>query len=113
MGVYGGSPAAEEEDAIVQRVNASGADMLLVAYGAPKQDKWIARNAPRLNVKVAMGIGGTLDYVAGVVTLAPEPMRRAGLEWLYRLVTQPRRARRMLRLPVFALLVVLQRVQSG
>lgn len=108
VGTYAGSPVPEEEDAIVEIVNASGADILLVAYGAPEQDKWIARNLPRLRVKMAMGIGGALDFIAGAVPRAPETMRRYGLEWLYRLYKQPWRLRRMLRLPIFVMLVILR-----
>ncbi|MDE2854844.1 MAG: WecB/TagA/CpsF family glycosyltransferase [Chloroflexota bacterium] len=104
-GAYGGSPAEDEEDKIVAKVNASGADILLVAYGAPKQEKWIARNLPRLEVAVAMGIGGSLDFIAGVVPRAPRWMRNRGLEWLYRLARQPWRFRRMLRLPRFVFAV--------
>ncbi|MFN8530981.1 MAG: WecB/TagA/CpsF family glycosyltransferase [Anaerolineae bacterium] len=109
VGTYEGSPAPAEEDAIVERVNASGADILLVAYGAPEQDKWIARNTPRLRVKMAMGIGGTLDFIAGVIPRAPESFRRMGLEWLYRLYLQPWRIKRMMRLPRFVIAVLLDR----
>lgn len=112
-GTYSGSPAPEEEDAIVALVNASGADILLVAYGAPVQDKWIARNLPRLRVALAMGVGGAFDFIAGVVPRAPHWMRRLGLEWLFRLVRQPWRARRMLRLPRFVLAVLLERHPAG
>ncbi|MCA9891474.1 MAG: WecB/TagA/CpsF family glycosyltransferase [Anaerolineae bacterium] len=108
VGTYSGSPAAEEEDDIVAMVNASGADILLVAYGAPRQDKWIARNIHRLDVKMAMGVGGALDFIAGIVPRAPQQMRDLGLEWLYRLYKQPWRIRRMLRLPVFVMLFVLR-----
>lgn len=104
-GTYGGSPSANEEDRIVQLVNDSGADILFVAYGAPEQDKWIARNLPRLQVSMAMGVGGSLDFIAGLVPRAPEWMRQRGLEWLYRLLRQPWRWRRMLRLPRFVLAV--------
>jgi N-acetylglucosaminyldiphosphoundecaprenol N-acetyl-beta-D-mannosaminyltransferase len=107
-GVYSGSPAGNEEADIVARVNASGADILFVAYGAPEQDKWIARNLPRLRVTMAMGVGGAFDFIAGVVPRAPETMRRLGLEWLYRLYLQPWRFRRMLRLPRFVLAVLIQ-----
>ncbi|MCU0513758.1 MAG: WecB/TagA/CpsF family glycosyltransferase [Anaerolineae bacterium] len=108
VGTYPGSPAPEEEDALVERINASGAEIVLVAYGAPAQDKWIARNTPRLRVKMAMGVGGALDFIAGVVPRAPEAMRRYGLEWLYRLYKQPWRIVRMLRLPLFVVLVILR-----
>ncbi len=107
-GVYSGSPAPDEEDEIVERVNASDADILFVAYGAPEQDKWIARNLPRLNVKMAMGVGGSLDFVAGVIPRAPMTFQRLGLEWLYRLYLQPKRIIRMLRLPRFVLAVLLK-----
>jgi len=82
-------------------VNASGADILFVAYGAPRQDVWIARNRDRLQVRVALGVGGSLDFAAGVVPRAPRWMRRLALEWLFRLLIQPWRWRRMLRLPRF------------
>ena len=94
-GTYAGSPAPDEEDAIIARVRAASPHILLVAYGAPAQDKWIARNLERLGVPVAMGVGGVLDYVAGVVPYAPAWLRRIGLEWLYRLVRQPWRRRRV------------------
>lgn len=105
VGAYAGSPAAAEEDMIVARVNASRADILFVAYGAPQQDKWIARNLPRLQVSMAMGVGGSLDFIAGFVPRAPRWMRDRGLEWLYRLLRQPWRLRRMLRLPRFVFAV--------
>ncbi|MCB9450847.1 MAG: WecB/TagA/CpsF family glycosyltransferase [Anaerolineaceae bacterium] len=111
-GTYSGSPAPEEEDSLVEMVNASGADILFVAYGAPEQDKWIARNTPRLKVSMAMGVGGAFDFIAGVVPRAPLWMRRAGLEWLFRLYRQPWRFWRMLRLPLFALAVVFSRPQN-
>ncbi|MYE26053.1 MAG: WecB/TagA/CpsF family glycosyltransferase, partial [Chloroflexi bacterium] len=108
-GAYGGSPAEREEDEIVAMINASGADILLVAFGAPKQDKWIARNLPRLEVAMAMGVGGSFDFIAGVVPRAPQWMRDRGLEWLYRLLRQPWRLRRMLRLPRFVIAVLRQK----
>jgi N-acetylglucosaminyldiphosphoundecaprenol N-acetyl-beta-D-mannosaminyltransferase len=101
-GTYAGSPNREEEDAIVARVRAANPDVLLVAYGAPAQDRWIARNLERLGVPVCIGVGGSFDYIAGVQPRAPHWWRRLGLEWLHRLVTQPWRWRRMLALPRFA-----------
>jgi exopolysaccharide biosynthesis WecB/TagA/CpsF family protein len=108
VGTFSGSPDPEEEDSIVERVNASGADLLFVAYGAPEQDKWIARNSPRLKVKMAMGVGGALDFIADVVPRAPLWMQRMGLEWLFRLYLQPWRIVRMMRLPHFVLTVFLR-----
>lgn len=102
VGTYAGSPARAEEEAIVARIVAARPDFLLVAYGAPAQDLWIHRNQPRLQVPVAMGVGGTLDFIAGVRKRAPVWMQRLGLEWLFRLIQEPRRWRRMLALPRFA-----------
>ena len=102
VGVYPGSPEPAADDALVARVLAARPDALFVAYGAPQQDKWIARNAARLRVPVMMGIGGTLDYIVGIVPRAPRWMRRLGLEWLYRLVRQPWRWRRQLAIWQFA-----------
>ena len=108
VGTTSGSPAPEEEHSLVERVNQSGADILFVAYGAPEQDKWIARNLPRLQVKMAMGVGGAFDFTAGIIPRAPLWMQRLGLEWLFRLYLQPWRLRRMLRLPRFVLAVLLR-----
>lgn len=111
VGTYAGSPAPEEEADIIARVNASGADILFVAYGAPRQDRWIARNRDKLTVHVAMGVGGTFDFIAGKIPRAPVWMQRLALEWLYRLIQEPRRWRRMLRLPRFVWAVVRHREQ--
>lgn len=100
-GTYAGSPHPDDAPAIIERINQTHADIVLVAYGAPQQDLWIDEHKQKLKVKVAMGVGGAFDYVAGIVPRAPQWMRRLGLEWLYRLIKQPWRWRRMLRLPTF------------
>jgi len=109
-GTYAGSPAPEEEDDIVARITSARPDILFVAYGAPRQDLWIRRNMEALGVPVCMGVGGSLDFVAGVARRAPLWVRRLGLEWLHRLIQEPWRWRRMLALPKFAWLVLRQRV---
>lgn len=101
VGVFSGSPRIEEEKAIIDRVRAAAPDVLLVAYGAPAQDKWIARNLSKLNVPVCLGVGGSFDFIAGITQRAPQWMQRLGLEWLHRLIRQPWRWRRMLALPRF------------
>jgi N-acetylglucosaminyldiphosphoundecaprenol N-acetyl-beta-D-mannosaminyltransferase len=109
-GTYAGSPDAAENDTIVRRINDSGAQLLYVAYGAPRQDKWIERNRHTLtHVRVAMGVGGALDFVSGRAVRAPQWVQNLGLEWLDRLTRQPWRWRRMLALPQFALRVILGR----
>jgi N-acetylglucosaminyldiphosphoundecaprenol N-acetyl-beta-D-mannosaminyltransferase len=105
-GCYAGSPRPGEDDEIVGWVRAARPDVLLVAYGAPKQDLWIARNQARIGVPVAMGVGGSFDYIAGAVQRAPRWMQRAGLEWLYRLLKEPWRLRRQMAIPHFMWLVL-------
>lgn len=107
-GTYAGSPAPDEEDELIERIRVAQADVLYVAYGAPAQDLWIARNLARLPVALAMGVGGTFDFLAGRQRRAPEAMQRMGLEWLYRLYREPWRWRRMLALPRFMMQVVLK-----
>jgi N-acetylglucosaminyldiphosphoundecaprenol N-acetyl-beta-D-mannosaminyltransferase len=105
-GCYAGSPRPEEEDEIVGWVQAAQPDVLFVAYGAPRQDLWIARNQARIGVPVAMGVGGSFDFIAGVARRAPRWMQRFGLEWLHRLIKQPWRLRRQLVIPHFMLRVL-------
>jgi len=111
VGTYSGSPAVEEEDGIVALVKQAKPDILFVAYGAPQQDNWIARNLERLEVPLAMGVGGAFDFIAGVAVRAPRWMQQLGLEWLYRLYREPWRWRRMLALPRFVGLVILRRAK--
>ena len=94
-GWFAGSPALAENEAIVQRILPTRPDILLVAYGAPKQDKWIARNLERLQIPVCMGVGGSFDFIAGTTRRAPRWIRRLQLEWLHRLIMQPWRWRRI------------------
>lgn len=109
-GTYSGSPDPAENEAIVRRINDSGATLLYVAYGAPRQDKWIERNRHTLaSVRVAIGVGGSLDFVTGRAVRAPRWAQDRGLEWLYRLYKEPWRWRRMLALPSFALRVLFTR----
>ncbi|MBX3070294.1 MAG: WecB/TagA/CpsF family glycosyltransferase [Thermomicrobiales bacterium] len=105
----GGHPDPVWDDESLQRIEASGASILLVGYGAPAQVFWIDRNRERLEgigVRVAVGIGGALDYLSGHAKPAPPLLRRVGLEWLWRLMHEPWRWKRQLRLLPFALLAV-------
>ena len=106
VGTYAGNPTADEAAHIIEMINQSQADILFVAYGAPKQDLWIAKYREQLTVRVAMGVGGAYDFVVGKVQRAPRWIQKTGFEWLYRLLQEPWRWRRMLRLPVFLLLVL-------
>jgi N-acetylglucosaminyldiphosphoundecaprenol N-acetyl-beta-D-mannosaminyltransferase len=101
-GCYAGTPRPDDEQHIRALILEARPDVLLVAYGHPAQDLWIARNQPHIRVPVAIGVGGAFDYLAGVVPRAPRWMRRAGLEWMYRLARQPRRWRRIvIAVPLF------------
>ena len=105
-GCFAGSPAPAEAPDILARIERSGAAILLVAFGAPAQDKWIARHRDQLGVRIAIGVGGAFDFISGRVPRAPRIVRQLGLEWLFRLIRQPWRWRRMLRLPRFVWRVV-------
>lgn len=105
-GAWAGSPAEVDNAAQVATINASEADLLYVAYGAPQQDIWINRNRESLTtVRVAMGVGGALDFITGRAVRAPNWVQAVGLEWLDRLRREPWRWRRMATLPQFGLRV--------
>lgn len=95
VGTFAGSPRVGDEPIIHEYIRAARPDVLLVAYGAPQQDVWIARNQAVLGVPVALGVGGAFDFLAGRVPRAPRWMRRTGLEWLFRLIQQPWRIKRI------------------
>jgi N-acetylglucosaminyldiphosphoundecaprenol N-acetyl-beta-D-mannosaminyltransferase len=110
-GTYAGSPVPESDEVIRERIQAAEARVLLVAYGMPAQERWIARNLPLLpSVRTAIGVGGVFDQLAGRVRLPPRFVHAIGLEWLWRLAFEPRRWRRQRVLPVFAALVARQRI---
>ena len=99
----------KDEISIVTEIQACKPDILLVGLGFPRQEKWIAANKDKLPVKVAMGIGGTLDVLAGTVKRAPVVYQKLGLEWLYRLAKQPSRLRRAVQLPLFMIRAILSK----
>ncbi|MBS2011586.1 MAG: WecB/TagA/CpsF family glycosyltransferase [Deltaproteobacteria bacterium] len=81
----------EEQDRIRDVVKAANPDVLLVAFGAPKQEKWIAKHKDRLGVPVSIGVGGSFEMAAGILKRAPVWMQKVGLEWAFRFAQQPRR----------------------
>lgn len=105
-GVRNGYFSAEEVPGIIGDIKAKQADILLVALGVPKQEKWLKANLAQIGVPVAIGVGGSFDVMAGVVSRAPLWMQQTGMEWLYRLLCQPRRILRMMALPRFVYRVV-------
>ncbi|WP_315439768.1 WecB/TagA/CpsF family glycosyltransferase [uncultured Selenomonas sp.] len=105
VGVRNGFFSSADNAAIIAEIRAACPDLLLVALGVPKQEKWIAAHLAELDVPVAIGVGGTLDVMAGVMKRAPHWMQKAKLEWLFRGLMQPKRAGRLLALPKFVLKV--------
>lgn len=105
VGVRNGFFSPADNAAIIAEIRAARPDLLLVALGVPKQEKWIAAHLAELDVPVAIGVGGTLDVMAGVMKRAPYWMQKAKLEWLFRGLMQPKRAGRLLALPKFVLKV--------
>ncbi len=102
-----GFVSQEEMPQLVERINQSGAAILFLALGSPRQEKWFAAHKDALTtVRVVQGIGGTLDTIDGKVQRAPEFWCRHNLEWLYRLAKEPKRIKRQKVLPVFALLIL-------
>ncbi|MDD3861933.1 MAG: WecB/TagA/CpsF family glycosyltransferase, partial [Candidatus Gracilibacteria bacterium] len=96
VGTFSGSPSPEEEKEITNLIKESNANVLFVAYGAPKQELWIARNIKKMpQVKLAIGIGGAFNFIAGILKRAPKFMQKMGIEWLYRLFQEPSRIKRI------------------
>jgi N-acetylglucosaminyldiphosphoundecaprenol N-acetyl-beta-D-mannosaminyltransferase len=93
----------EKEQEVINDINESNADVLVVALGAPRQELWTYQNKNQLHTKIVIGVGGSLDVIAGKVKRAPVFWQKLNLEWLYRLLSQPSRWRRQLALPKFAL----------
>jgi N-acetylglucosaminyldiphosphoundecaprenol N-acetyl-beta-D-mannosaminyltransferase len=102
----------KDDDAVIEKINKAEPDLLLVCLGAPKQELWMKKNGSKLKTKLAIGLGGSLDVYAGVVERAPAKWQKLNLEWLYRLIKQPSRLGRQMRLPAFLFAVIWQRIRG-
>ena len=111
-GVYHGD-LTTPTDEIIEAINHSRADIILVCLGSPLQERWLAENLAKTCCNVGVGLGGTFDFIAKIVPRTPLWMRRSGLEWLYRLFIEPRRLRRQLALPKLAWLVLKNKLLSN
>lgn len=100
---------AEDERAIIDRINELKPDILFVALGAPRQEKWIYKHKKSINTRVAIGVGGSIDIWAGTAKRAPKIYQDLGLEWFYRLIKEPWRYKRMMVLPKFMIKVLLSK----
>ena len=101
VGVRNGYFSEAEEPTIIREIREAQPDLLLAALGVPKQEKWLKKYKEELGVPVSIGVGGTLDVMAGTAKRAPVWMQKAKLEWLFRGILQPKRAGRLLALPKF------------
>jgi len=103
----------QEDTPVVEAIHAARADVVFVCLGAPKQEKWIAKNGAATGARLLVGLGGSLDVFAGSVKRAPEAFQRLGLEWFYRLITQPSRIGRMAKLPLFLVAAAGERLRPS
>ena len=102
----------QDDDPVVEKINAVQPDLLLVCLGAPKQELFMKNHLDELHIKLMIGLGGSLDSFAGTVKRAPKWMIRCNLEWLYRLIKEPKRFGRMLRLPKYLFAVLGKRIRG-
>ena len=102
----------KEEGPVVEKINAARPDVLFVCLGAPKQELFMVNHQAELQVRLMAGLGGSLDSFAGTVKRAPQWMINCSLEWLYRLIKEPKRFKRMLRLPKFLWAVICRRISG-
>lgn len=107
-GTHHGYFTPEQEPEVVRRIAAARPDILFVAFGAPRQERWIRRHQAEIQAPVAIGVGGTFDVLAGRVKRAPAWVQRAGLEWLYRALREPRRLPRLWALPRLVWMTLLE-----
>jgi len=103
----------KEEGPVVEAINAAKPDALLVCLGAPKQEYFMEEHDAQLEVPVMAGLGGSMDVLAGNVQRAPEFFQKYGLEWLYRLCKEPKRWKRMIKLPLYLWDAVIWRIKGG
>ncbi len=96
----------KDDREVIENINSSGAEILFVCLGAPKQEKWMAQHKDEINVHLMLGLGGSLDSYAGTVKRAPDIFIKLGLEWFYRLLKEPKRFGRMLALPKYMFAVI-------
>jgi N-acetylglucosaminyldiphosphoundecaprenol N-acetyl-beta-D-mannosaminyltransferase len=97
VGTDAGSADPSNDRTLQKLINEAAPDILFVAFGAPKQELWLARNLPHLDsVKAAIGVGGAFDFIAGIKKRAPQWMRNLGIEWLFRLFREPKRIKRII-----------------
>lgn len=106
VGYHEGYFKEDSEEKVIEEINSLQPNVLFVAMGAPRQEKWIYENKDKLKVDIAAGQGGTFDYEAGNIKRAPVWMQKCGIEWLWRLIREPKRIKRMAVLPLYLLTIL-------
>lgn len=106
-GLHTGEVNNPDEKAVIEHINKVKPDLLFVALGAPKQEKFISGNMDKINAKIFMGVGGSLDVYSGKVSRAPEIYQKLGMEWIYRAIKEPWRIKRLGSIPVFVFKVLI------
>ena len=106
VGYHEGFFEEDSEEKVIEEINNLRPNVLFVAMGAPIQEKWIYKNRDKLKVDIATGQGGTFDYEADNIKRAPVWMQKFGIEWLWRLIREPKRITRMIVLPVYLLKIL-------
>ncbi|MDR2665237.1 MAG: WecB/TagA/CpsF family glycosyltransferase [Oscillospiraceae bacterium] len=102
----------DDDREVIRIINEAAPDLLAVCLGSPRQELWMAQNAPLLDVPLSAGLGGTLDVISGRVRRAPVLWQKLGIEWLYRLIREPRRLRRIVKLPAYLFAVSLSALRG-
>ncbi len=112
IGAHDGYFDKSEEKRIIEEINQLNPDFLLVGLGVIKQERWIYNNRERLNCRAFIGCGGYIDVMAGKVKRAPIFFQKLGLEWLYRLIKEPKRIKRQMFIPVFMAIVLKEKIMQ-
>lgn len=111
-GTYEGTPSEDDEKKIIEIINKSSADILFVAYGVPAEELWLERNLAKTGARIGIGVGGTFDFLAGRTKRAPKFFQVIGLEWLWRLILEPKRFKRQMALSGFIKRVFIHKLKS-
>jgi N-acetylglucosaminyldiphosphoundecaprenol N-acetyl-beta-D-mannosaminyltransferase len=112
VGTRHGFFTSEDEAAVVDEIAVANADVIFVAFGIPKQEKFIDRHKAALGIPVSIGVGGSFDVYSGLVKRAPVWMQNSGLEWIFRLYQNPKKISKVMTLPKFALLALWAKVSG-
>lgn len=110
-GIHSGNPKDDTSE-MVEAINKAKVDILLVAFGHPKQEKWLDQNMKKLSCQLCIGVGGTFDFIAGIQKRAPKWVQNIGMEWLYRLIREPKRFPRQTSILKFIFLVLKEKMKG-